>query len=1303
MSPPDPVPAADRVPPDISPSPGKSRLHVSASDALLFILAAVIVAMATIYHITRSYHAEIARSEDRLSAIADEHASAVSAWLGERRADAEVLAQLPSVQALLVTEQDVGQVGVAAPAARRQLTQLLDRFTRVYSYAGIYLLDSADQVRAQASDSPEISPSARGTAQAAARDNRLLIEPWGERPESSRLVLAVPVLTSTPRRGVQKSPEDIIGVVVLELEAARTLFPLLSSNVLPTRTGETLLVRRADNELEFISPLRHAPPGSTYLRRPFGNERLAAHQAALGNETVGEYLDYRGERVLAATRRIPHTGWGLVRKIDRGEALESFYRVAILEALAAVGVVLAFVGLLRHYRHRALARALEVKVDEQQHLLQLKQYAQMIVDNVPAGLLVLTSDLRVLSANQSFLESFHLKPEEVVGRRLDEVLRAEGPPYRAAGAGEGGAPPQSVLLDVAVGGHEQKRPARITITGMVHPEGEGRLLVIIEDQTESERLRTAAESSERRLRDLVQTVDAIVWEADAESFEFTFVSQRAEKILGYPSGEWCWNREFWPSHIYPPDRDRVVTECRKRAEHLDEYELEYRMVTADDRIVWFRDKVRVFRDAAGRPRQLRGLMVDVTEERRAEEELRRVNRALKTLSQCSQATAEATDELTFLSEVCRIVVEVGGYRFAWVGFAEQDEAKSIRAVAEAGHEAGYLASLRITWADDAYGRGPAGTAVRTGQVCVMRDVQTEPAFAPWREAAAERGYASVIGLPLSAGFRPFGVLAIYAGEPGAFDAEEVKLLSDLARNVSSGISLLQTRAERRRAEEERARLSLAVEQAAEAIVITDVEGTIAYVNPAFERVTGYTRAEVIGKNPRFLKSGKHDPDFYKSLWATLETGEVWSGRFINRRKDGTLFEAEAVISPLRDAAGRVTNYVGVQRDVTRERQLEEQVRQSQRIEAIGRLAGGVAHDFNNLLTIITGYSELLLQSLSGDYPQRGQVSEIKKAADRAASLTRQLLAFSRRQVLAPQVLDLNTVVAGMQNMMRRLIGEDIELVTVPEANLRRAKLDPGQIEQVILNLVINSRDAMPQGGKITIETANANLNESYSGGHFTVKSGPYVMLAVSDTGCGMDAETQAHIFEPFFTTKEQGKGTGLGLAMVYGIVKQSAGYIWVYSEVGRGATFKIYFPCAEEEPAPAGVAKVAETHHGGSETVLLVEDEASVRALVSGVLKARGYNVIVARNGEDALAVAEQHQGAINLLVTDVVMPEMNGPELAEHLVLFHRGLKILFMSGYADDAIVHHGVLDSTAAFLQKPFTPEDLARKVREVLDMT
>ncbi|MBS3905981.1 MAG: response regulator [Syntrophaceae bacterium] len=380
---------------------------------------------------------------------------------------------------------------------------------------------------------------------------------------------------------------------------------------------------------------------------------------------------------------------------------------------------------------------------------------------------------------------------------------------------------------------------------------------------------------------------------------------------------------------------------------------------------------------------------------------------------------------------------------------------------------------------------------------------------------------------------------------------------------------------------------------------------------------------------------------------------------------------------------------------------EDQLRQAQKVEAIGRLAGGIAHDFNNLLTIIKGNNQLSLMEIKKDDPLRENIEQVEKAADRAAALTRQLLAFSRRQVLEVKVLDLNTILRDMEKMLHRVIGEDIGLVTLLAENLGTVKADPGQIEQVVMNLAVNARDAMPKGGKLTIETANVELDQNYARNHVAVTPGRYAMLSVSDTGVGMSPEVKERIFEPFFTTKEKDKGTGLGLSTVYGIVKQSGGNIWVYSEPGQGTAFKIYLPRVDEPPEEAGEKVVQKKLPGGGETILVVEDEEKVRQVAVQILTKNGYTVLEASHGDEARQICEQHGGPIHLIVTDVVLPGMNGRELAESLVSRHPGAKALHMSGYTDNAIVHHGVLEKGLSFLQKPFNLEDLLRKVREVLD--
>ena len=470
------------------------------------------------------------------------------------------------------------------------------------------------------------------------------------------------------------------------------------------------------------------------------------------------------------------------------------------------------------------------------------------------------------------------------------------------------------------------------------------------------------------------------------------------------------------------------------------------------------------------------------------------------------------------------------------------------------------------------------------------------------------------------------------------------------------------------------------------------------VNDAAVRSYGYSRDEFLAMDLRDILLPDNVPGAVERILAIPE-GASSPGSRKHRRKDGSLIDVELSVHVF--GFGGRRSVLTVAQDVTRRNQMEGQIRQAQKMDAIGNLAGGVAHDFNNLLSIILSYSEMLASGLKAGDPMRDDLEEIQGAGRRAADLTRQLLAFSRQQVLQPKIVDLNGIIGGVAKMLRRLVGEDIELNVVSGPGLGAVKADPGQIEQVLMNLVVNARDAMPGGGKLTVETASVELDASYAALHANVDPGRYVMLAVTDNGTGMDARTRERIFEPFFTTKEKGKGTGLGLSTVFGIVQQSGGHIWVYSEPGQGTTIKVYLPQAHPGSVVAVEAAPENRTRRGSETILLVEDEEPVRQLARTILERHGYHVLEAQSGGDALLICEQHTAKIHLLVTDVVMPRMSGRQLAERLGVVRPEMKVLFMSGYADNAIVRHGVLDSDVAFLQKPITPESLTLKVREVIE--
>jgi len=500
-------------------------------------------------------------------------------------------------------------------------------------------------------------------------------------------------------------------------------------------------------------------------------------------------------------------------------------------------------------------------------------------------------------------------------------------------------------------------------------------------------------------------------------------------------------------------------------------------------------------------------------------------------------------------------------------------------------------------------------------------------------------------------------------------------------------------------DEELRKLSLAVEQSPVSIVITDIKGNIEYVNPKFTELTGYTYNEVIGKNPRILKSGEYTPKFYKELWDTITSGKEWRGELHNKKKNGELYWEHASISPIKDKEGVITHYLGVMEDITEIKHLEMQLIQAQKMEAIGTLAGGVAHDFNNLLTVVIGYSDFMLSKLDKQNEMYGLIDQIRKAGRRAASVAQQLLAFSRKQILKPQVLELNTVIAEMEKMLRRLIGEDIELITVYEPDLKYVKADQGQVEQVLMNLVVNARDAMVDGGRLALKTENVTIDEQYCKLNSEARPGNFICFSVEDSGIGMDKETISHIFEPFFTTKEI--GTGLGLSVIYGIVKQHEGWINVYSEPGQGSTFKVYFPVISVKEDKKDEEKISiEELRGSGERVLLVEDDDLLIEYAKGALSNNGYKVFEVKNAKEALDIFEKEEGNFDIVFSDVVLPDKNGVELVEMLVSHKPGIKVLLSSGYLDDKSQWAKIQEKGFTFIQKPYTMAELLKAIKDVI---
>lgn len=678
---------------------------------------------------------------------------------------------------------------------------------------------------------------------------------------------------------------------------------------------------------------------------------------------------------------------------------------------------------------------------------------------------------------------------------------------------------------------------------------------------------------------------------------------------------------------------------------------------------------------------------------------KRISKGLKlivALHEIDLKIIEGSNVSDTLGRVCDLVVEMG-YPMCWVGLAQPD--KTVLPVAGRGIPMEELLLLGIRWDDSPLGQGTSGIADRTGRPVVCRDIQEDPRFVPWRNWIRRLGYRMLAALPLASGEGDIlGVLHVCSDLGDAFTEEDVSALETVGQQCTVALLNSQRIESLRDAHQ---RLSFHVNRMPLAYIVWDRDFRVVEWNPASERIFGWKPDEALGKHPCGFIVPEEERPRIRRLWSKLSEGDE-SNLLItpNIRKDGKKVVCEWFSTPLRDASGNISGVLSMVHDITEKTQLERQLQTAQRMEAVGTLAGGIAHDFNNALTGILGYGELLRARIADDPKALTDLDEISRAAERAATLTRQLLTFARRQVVEQVNLDLRDVVKDLMRFFAKVAGEQIEVKTFLDEDIPTIRADRGQIEQVLMNLIVNARDAMAGGGQLLVETVGVILEEEYTQEHQYMKKGRYALLVVSDTGIGMDQATRERAFEPFFTTKAPGKGTGLGLSVVYGIVKRHNGSIHLYSEPGKGSTIKIYFP-AIEAPPDVKIPVKTEPIRGGSETILLAEDEESIRTLAGRILKDIGYTVLPACNGEDAIDLFRQHREKIALAVLDVVMPRMGGKEAFEVMRKENPGLKAIFMSGYSMNAIHEAFVIKPDTPFLGKPFVSTVLARKVREVLD--
>jgi PAS domain S-box-containing protein len=692
---------------------------------------------------------------------------------------------------------------------------------------------------------------------------------------------------------------------------------------------------------------------------------------------------------------------------------------------------------------------------------------------------------------------------------------------------------------------------------------------------------------------------------------------------------------------------------------------------------------------------------------RGKESLSRVNRALKTFSGCNQALIRATDELQLMKDICRTIVEVGGYRLAWVGIAEHDDWKTVCPVAQWGDNDGYLTTLNRSWADTDRGRGPTGTAIRTGTTRVVQNIQFDPTWAIWREEGIKHGFAASISLPLISDDRPLGALVIFAAEKRAFGKEEVKLLEELADDLSFGIAMLRMNAERKKVEKERKLLASVIEQSMEGLILFDSDGTIKYVNPAIKTITGHAPQEIVGQNISTLEGDERTGEFYRSIWDALSRGEERSGHFIQKGKDGDFYEIDATLWSISDSSGAVSNQAVLIRDVTHEVQLERQLRQAQRMEAIATLAGGIAHDFNNNLASIITCTEMARDDVPPESPLRELLDVVLKSSYRGRKLVKQILTFCCQGEQERQPVQIEPIVNECLNLMRASFPTSISVRTHIEERLGLIMADPTQIHQIIMNLITNAGHAMRlKGGTLDISLDNVGLDTSAVSGAPDLASGCYLKLSVKDTGHGMDTKTMERIFDPFFTTKGHTEGTGLGLSVVHGIVRNHGGAITVSSKEGAGATFEVYLPRLEQICLDAAAETLA-TPPTGNERILFVDDEEDVVFAGKKMLERLGYQVVVGRDGLDALSIFREQPASFDLVITDQTMPNMTGTELTRELMLIRPDIPVILCTGLGptvETALQRDGEdITGIREIAMKPLDREELAGIIRRVLNQS
>lgn len=1196
----------------------------------------------------------------QLTTIGELKANEISQWRASRLADAAFLLEEPFLVNGITRFLASPTEEIAEPIRNR-----FEGIRNYYHYDDVILVDPQGNCVLSLSGTATIDAEYASAQRQAMRSRRPVMTDihFGGAKNELHLGVVAPLFIG------QGAEESAVCSVVLVCNASRFLYPMLRSWPAPSKTSEITLSRIDGDEILFLNNLLYKPDSALKLRIPLERTEVPAVMAASGHEGIVQGRDYRGVEVLSYVCPVHDSPWFMVAKQDETEVFAEWHfrtRVffvlfmALALAIFALAMALWQRGKNVHYRLRYDYEA-KLRESLEKQSITLKSVGDAVMATDSQGLVDFLNPVAEKLTGWSHEEA---QGQElgVVFHVVNELTRAEVESPVAKVLREGGIVGLANHT-VLIARNGSERP--IADSAAPIRDTEGKLLgvvLVFRDQTTEHNYKMLF----HRMLDGFATHEIICDERGRPvDYRFLDVNPAFEKMTGLLGREIAGKTVL---EVMPGTEQEWIDRYGKVALTGEPESFESYSGALD----------KYFTVTAFRPlqNQFATIFMDITAQRRMQQALQESEKRYRSL----------TDDVIDNAEVGTCILDAE-FKIVWESKAmaryfgfdidgvigrenKQLILEKMSGIFEDSEH--FVSKVFATYDDNTY---------HEKFVChVMPGAGREDR---WLQHSSQ---------PILSGLFAGGRVEHY------YDITALKVAEEKLTRQNNELRELNNDLATAVANNEM--FAAAIEQSGDIVIITDADGMMKYVNKTFEKVTGYTRVEALGKNPRILKSGRQSDEFYREMWTTLKSGKPFYSRMVNTRKDGAYFIEDATLSPVMDATGRIVNYVGVKRDITERLQLEDNLAQTQKMETVGRLAGGVAHDFNNMLGVILGNAEQLLEKMQEKDPLREEAQIIITAAKRSAGITRQLLAFAKKQIIEPKILDMNEAIEGCLRMLRRLIGENIDLVWNPQSSSCTVKMDPVQIDQILTNLCVNARDAITDVGVITIKTSSARCTEEECADHHGCTPGEYVLLSVSDTGSGMSPEILDHIFEPFYTTKDVGSGTGLGLATVHGIVSQNGGFIQVESKLGSGTTFKIFLPAQKVQAVerPDQVKPAIPAGHG--ETILIAEDEPTLLKLSETMLKRLGYQVIAAATPAEALEFAKALKAGLDLLLSDVVMSGMNGKELAEKVRSHHPTAKVLFMSGYTADVIANHGILEKGVHFIQKPFTRDDIAVQVDKCL---